>query len=506
MRHDGSARAASPEAKDVLLISIQTGMLVALGFLIASLLWLLLASAFWSRAVRLTTERLKRSMPVSEPEIKADRDRLRAEQAIKVHKLETRLDQAKLDRARQLIEINRRDASISALETDIVTIRTDLEENHNARRVLEQTVADRLPKVEARLAEAKRLLFNRDREIAELAQSAKRHKLALEEASSINAQKAAQIDRLSTALTTRGGRSRRSGSEPGAESEVALRAEAEGLRAKTRDQAALIDRLQRRLGQGYVGPGPVAMLPAPGPEDNDIDRARENLSEAEAALNDARNPAPAPAADASKSEHDREIRALKARAEDQAGEIARLKAALAAFEQTDAGGGLKNSKLALKARAGSAEAQAERQSATIGRLRAELAAANERVARQAAHFMDEMRMIGGGTGPTAGRRAPREGERRKLVERVAHVRPALATEKAKPLLGTGGAAATTNGPEKAPGNGHATAVEPGPAPEKSATEAPIAPPAAAEMPQTAAIPEERRKLRLLDRITSLAKS
>ena len=115
--------------------------------------------------MRLTTQRLKRSMPVSEAEIKADRDRLRAEQAIKVHKLETRLDQAKLDRARQLIDINRRDASISALETDIVTIRADLEENQNARRVLEQTVADRLPKVEARLAEAKRLLFNRDREI-----------------------------------------------------------------------------------------------------------------------------------------------------------------------------------------------------------------------------------------------------------------------------------------------------------------------------------------------------
>ena len=107
------------------MISIQTGMLVLLGFFIASLVWLLLASAFWSRAVRLTTQRLKRSMPVSEAEIKADRDRLRAEQAIKVHKLETRLDQAKLDRARQLIDINRRDASISALETDIVTIRAD---------------------------------------------------------------------------------------------------------------------------------------------------------------------------------------------------------------------------------------------------------------------------------------------------------------------------------------------------------------------------------------------
>ena len=100
-------------------MSIQTAMLVALGFLAASLLGLLLASAFWSRAVRLTTIRIKQSMPVSESEIKADRDRLRAEYAIKVHKLETQLDQAKLERARHLIDINRRDASISALESNV---------------------------------------------------------------------------------------------------------------------------------------------------------------------------------------------------------------------------------------------------------------------------------------------------------------------------------------------------------------------------------------------------
>ena len=269
------------------MISIQTGMLVALGFLIASLLGLLAASAFWARAVRLTTKRLKEAMPVSEPEIKADRDRLRAEYAIKVHKLETELKQAKFERARHLIEINRRDATISALETDGIAVRSDLEENQNARRVLEQTVADRLPRVEARLAEAKRLLFNRDREIAELTHGAKRQKLALEEATSINAQKNAQIDRLSSALTTRG--SRQSSGEPRAESEVALRAEAEALRTKTREQAALIDRLQRRLEHGYVMPAPTAISSPSGatPQQKaqaDAERARENLSEAEAAL------------------------------------------------------------------------------------------------------------------------------------------------------------------------------------------------------------------------------
>lgn len=492
------------------MISIQTGMLVALGFLIASLLGLLLASAFWSRAVRLTTKRLKQSMPVSEPEIKADRDRLRAEYAIKVHKLETRLDQFKLERARQLIEINRRDASISVLETDVVTIKADLEENLNARRVLEQTVADRLPKVEARLAEAKRLLFNRDREIAELSQGAKRHKLALEEASTINAQKVAQIDRLNTALTTRGGRNRQATGEPRVEGEVALRAEAEALRTKTREQATLIDRLQRRLGHGYVVPAPMTISPPSAGQprlaaDGDVKRLREDLSEAEATLGSARSAAPV--VEASRPEQEREIRALKARAEDQAGEIARLKAALAAFEQTDkGGGGLKNSKLALKARVGSAEAQAERQAATIGRLRAELAATHERLARQAAHFMDEMRRVGTGTLPVSGqvRRPVRDGERRNLVERVAQVRPALKTDTIKPSVALAGASEKPNGAETAATNGHDTNGDGG-GTSKKATAIPAANPTAAEMPQTGTIPEQR-KVRLLDRITGLAKS
>ena len=143
------------------MISIQSAMLVALGFLAASLAALLIAPAFWARAVRLTTSRIKDSLPLTDIEIRADKDRIRAEYAIKVHKLETNLEQAKLTRARQLVELNRRDASISTLETNLGSLKAELEEHQNARHVLEQTIADRLPKVEARLAEAKRLILSR---------------------------------------------------------------------------------------------------------------------------------------------------------------------------------------------------------------------------------------------------------------------------------------------------------------------------------------------------------
>ena len=147
-------------------------MLVALGFLAACLLTLWIAPAFWTRAVRLTTQRIKETMPLTDIEIRADKDRIRAEYAIKVHRLENNMEQVRLSAARQQIEINRRDARINDLETQFDRLKANNEETQNARRVLEQTVADRLPRVELRLNEAKKLLFTRDREIAELGRTA----------------------------------------------------------------------------------------------------------------------------------------------------------------------------------------------------------------------------------------------------------------------------------------------------------------------------------------------
>ena len=466
-------------------------MLVALGFLAASLLGLLVASAFWSRAVRLTTARIKQSMPVSEPEIKADRDRLRAEYAIKVHKLETQLDQAKLDRARQLIEINRRDASISTLETDVVQLKADLEENQNARRVLEQTVVDRLPRVEARLNEAKRLLFNRDREIAELSTSARRQKGALEEASSINAQQHAQIARLTTTLAARG-RGRQSAGDASQE-EVALRAELESLRNKAREQAMLIDRLQRRQGHTFALAAPVSSAATAGAGEGETTRAKRDIAEAETAINAARI-----GASEGEAAYEREIRSLSAHAQDQGGEIARLKAALATFEQQDRTGGIKDSKIALKARLGSAQAQADQQAATIAKLRAELAAAHERLARQAAHFMGEMRRIGTGGGASSAAAAARQSApaaRRVLADRITQVRTGASRTQSTAAPG----AQEARGGEGASAHGqNGRAMEAAPRPQGSGD-------VAVQLPKVPEIREKRRRPSLIDRLTGLGR-
>ncbi len=82
-------------------------------------------------------------------------------------------------------------------------LRSELEEYENARRVLEQTITDRLPKVEFRLTEAKKLLQQRDREIANLTVSSSRQAQALEEATQINTQQRDEIQRLNQTLTAR---------------------------------------------------------------------------------------------------------------------------------------------------------------------------------------------------------------------------------------------------------------------------------------------------------------
>lgn len=383
------------------MITIQNLMLVALGFLVAALVVALLMPAYRRRAVRLTTEQIKRAMPLTEAEIRADKDRLRAEYAITIHRLEMKLDEANLAAARQLVEINRRDASISRLEGEMGKLATSLEEFENARRVLEQTVTDRLPRVEGRLAEAKKMLFQRDREISSLSQSTQKHATALEEVTQISTQQRDEIHRLNAALATRAARNRESLGDSRFDGEVALRSEIEALRAKNRDQAAQLAKLQAQAARRGGIPGESTH--ADKSEMNgagaaaaavEVQRLTTALAEAEAKL--------AFGAGAEDAVHalEQQIATMKANAEDQGAELARLKAALAAYEASEQRAG-RDDPLALKAEVAALRAEKQEQVQSIERLRAEVAAANERMARQSTHFRDEMRRLGVGTLPVA---------------------------------------------------------------------------------------------------------
>jgi len=220
-------------------------MLTALGFLIALFAGLLILPAYKRRTIRLNTEAIKRSMPLTEAEIRADKDRLRADYVLSIHGLESKLEKATLAHARQRVDINRRDAAISALEGEL----EKLEEHENAHRVLEQTIMDRLPRVESRLAEARRLVLQRDREIAQLSKTANIQSRALEEAGQINTKGRDELLRLNATLVTRAARGRDSYGDDRQDGEVALRTELEALRAKSREQTSMIARLQGLLGR-----------------------------------------------------------------------------------------------------------------------------------------------------------------------------------------------------------------------------------------------------------------
>ena len=225
-------------------------MLVSLGFLLAALMGFIVAPAYWNRAVRLTTQRIRRSLPLTEAEIRAEQDRLRAQNAIRIHQLESSMDRVRRSAARQTIEINRRDATIGTLERDSQQLNTKLEASENARRVLEQTIMDRVPRVDERLSEARKLLFQRDREMAALQADTSKTFRALDEAMQINAQQRIEIDRMKSSLASRGGRQSKGGNRAAQESETALRSELEALRTRVRDQASLIGNLQELIADG----------------------------------------------------------------------------------------------------------------------------------------------------------------------------------------------------------------------------------------------------------------
>jgi chromosome segregation ATPase len=96
-------------------------MIFALGFLVAGLVALAFAPAFWRRAIRLTRRRLETQVPLSVEEIRADRDQLRAEFAVAQRRLE--IDSARLAEAHAAdrAELGRRAGELGALKQEMAS-------------------------------------------------------------------------------------------------------------------------------------------------------------------------------------------------------------------------------------------------------------------------------------------------------------------------------------------------------------------------------------------------
>lgn len=473
------------------MITVYAAMQVILGFLIAAFLLLLLLPAYRRRIERFAIESLKRTLPLTEAEINADKDRIRAAFAIDVHKLEMKLEDATLQAARQSIEINRRDAKVHELEQTIATQQLSVEEHENARRVLEQAILDRLPKVESRLAEARKLLVQRDREIMLLTDTGAKQQLALEEATQINTQQRDELERSKAALETRAARNRDTLGDPRFDGEVALRSEIEELRAKSRDQANLINRLQ----QAAAAPAPVAAVSAEAQAAAalELERLKSELAKAEA-----RNLALEGSRDEARVALEVQVRDLEQAARDHAAEMGKMKAALKAFADSamDPSTGRASSTLTAKVEISQLQAEVDEHRRTIESLRAEIASSNERLVRQAQHFRDELRRLGSGSSQSdAAGAGAREQPRRSLADRISAPRvPA-------PAGGSDDAASGDHNREMRAGSGSFLKALNGGAGEALATSsADTAADTVHESPEVTP-----RRPRLLDRISGLDK-
>jgi chromosome segregation ATPase len=141
---------------------IESIMFFALGFLAASLIALVLLSAVWHRAVRLTTRRIEGAIPVSMAEIQADKDQLRAEFAMSTRRLEASVEQLKLKATEQLAEIGRKADSIRQHKTELEEKTASIA----SLEAQERALRDKLRSTEEELAAKSRELHQTESELA----------------------------------------------------------------------------------------------------------------------------------------------------------------------------------------------------------------------------------------------------------------------------------------------------------------------------------------------------
>jgi chromosome segregation ATPase len=141
---------------------IEAIMFFALGFLAASLIALVLLSAVWHRAVRLTTRRIEGAIPVSMAEIQADKDQLRAEFAMSTRRLETSVEQLKLKTTEQLAEIGRKSETIRLLKVEV----EEKSASVTALEAQERTLRERLRSTEEELSVKAKSLHDAEAELA----------------------------------------------------------------------------------------------------------------------------------------------------------------------------------------------------------------------------------------------------------------------------------------------------------------------------------------------------
>ena len=152
---------------------VQSILFFVLGLLCAGFLTVLVAPAVWRRAVALTRKRIEAAMPLTLAEIQADKDRVRAEFAVSVRKLEVETKTLKEKLAAQLVEIGRAGEDLKALAAEGERKDGALAALQAGKEQVEKALAERdgqLRDLTGKVGETQHLLQERAKEFDKLGQ------------------------------------------------------------------------------------------------------------------------------------------------------------------------------------------------------------------------------------------------------------------------------------------------------------------------------------------------
>lgn len=148
---------------------VQSVLFFALGVLCAAFLVVLIAPSVWRRAVVLTRRRVEASIPQTQAEIQADKDRIRAEYAMTTRRLEISVKALKEKVAEQLVEISRGREALKGL----AMVRQDKNQALSELEVRNEMLREReeqLQRLHERLTENERKLDKRALDLEKLEQ------------------------------------------------------------------------------------------------------------------------------------------------------------------------------------------------------------------------------------------------------------------------------------------------------------------------------------------------
>jgi chromosome segregation ATPase len=228
---------------------MQSSLIFVLGFLSAGFIALIVAPMVWRRAVALTRKRIEASVPLTQAEIQADKDRMRAEFAMATRRLEINFKNFRERAASQIVEINRNREELKQLmaeRTERHEALTRLEVQSGEIRAELRRREDELQVMTERFEQAELMLEQRADEIEKLGRMYDDASFSASNRQVEIAAREAEIEKLSTEMSTLRSE-RREIDRRNQDITAENRGSSEALRAEQDRAAALEARVERLL-------------------------------------------------------------------------------------------------------------------------------------------------------------------------------------------------------------------------------------------------------------------